>query len=76
MLLLLLLLLSASGSINVSLSLRVVKAGSELTWKYSTDNKSQLEVPCLCVSNGCQGHFSIGEELCDVCEVKGQGETQ
>nr|XP_040029730.1 histone-lysine N-methyltransferase SETDB2 isoform X1 [Gasterosteus aculeatus aculeatus] len=54
----------------------VVKAGSELTWKYSTDNKSQLEVPCLCVSNGCQGHFSIGEELCDVCEVKGQGETQ
>ncbi|XP_029282981.1 LOW QUALITY PROTEIN: histone-lysine N-methyltransferase SETDB2 [Cottoperca gobio] len=38
---------------------RVVKAGAELTWNYSSDTHSKPEVPCVC----------------NTCEVKGQGET-
>ncbi|XP_041822283.1 histone-lysine N-methyltransferase SETDB2 isoform X2 [Chelmon rostratus] len=45
---------------------RVVKAGTELTWNYSADTQRKQEVPCLCGSNGCQGHFTIEENLCDM----------
>ncbi|XP_068586681.1 histone-lysine N-methyltransferase SETDB2 isoform X1 [Cebidichthys violaceus] len=55
---------------------RVVKAGTELTWNYSVDSQSKQEVPCLCGSNGCQGGFTIEDQLCGVCEVKGQGDSQ
>ncbi|XP_034403130.1 histone-lysine N-methyltransferase SETDB2 isoform X2 [Cyclopterus lumpus] len=54
---------------------RVVKAGTELTWKYCADSQSKQEVPCLCGSNGCRGQFTM-EKLCDVCEVEGHGETR
>uniref|UniRef100_UPI0037E84D97 histone-lysine N-methyltransferase SETDB2 isoform X2 n=1 Tax=Semicossyphus pulcher TaxID=241346 RepID=UPI0037E84D97 len=53
---------------------RVVKAGTELTWDYSSDTDSKQEVPCLCGSDGCRGRFTIEENLCDMCEV--QGESQ
>lgn len=49
-----------------SVSPSVVKAGTELTWKYSDDTKWKQEVPCLCSSDACQGHFVIAENLCDV----------
>ncbi|XP_031695809.1 histone-lysine N-methyltransferase SETDB2 isoform X2 [Anarrhichthys ocellatus] len=55
---------------------RVVKAGTELTWNYSADSQSKQEVPCLCSSSGCQGRFTIENQLCEVCEVRGQGDTQ
>ncbi|XP_068458165.1 histone-lysine N-methyltransferase SETDB2 [Clinocottus analis] len=55
---------------------RVVKAGTELTWKYCADSTSKQEVPCLCGSNGCCGQFTVGEKLCDTCEVKGHAGTQ
>ncbi|XP_070813795.1 histone-lysine N-methyltransferase SETDB2 [Chaetodon trifascialis] len=45
---------------------RAVKAGTELTWDYSADTQRKQEVPCLCSSNGCQGHFTIEGTLCDV----------
>lgn len=55
----------------------MVKAGTELTWNYSADAQTaslqKQEVPCLCGSDGCQGWFTMEENLCDVCEVKGQG---
>ncbi|XP_023252192.1 histone-lysine N-methyltransferase SETDB2-like isoform X1 [Seriola lalandi dorsalis] len=55
---------------------RVVKAGTELTWNFSSDTQTaslrKQEVPCLCGSDGCRGQFTIKESLCDVCEVKGQ----
>lgn len=47
----------------------VVKAGTELTWKYSDDAQWKKQVPCLCSSNTCQGHFVIVENLCDACEA-------
>ncbi|XP_062302475.1 histone-lysine N-methyltransferase SETDB2 isoform X1 [Osmerus eperlanus] len=35
---------------------KVVKSGTELTWNYSLDAGSDPDkVPCLCVSDGCQG---------------------
>lgn len=49
----------------------VVKAGTELTWKYSDDTQWKQEVPCLCSSDACQGHFVIAENLCDVWCVQG-----
>lgn len=52
--------------LTVFLSVRVVKAGTELTWNYSADTQRKQEVPCLCGSNGCQGHFTIEENLCDM----------
>ncbi|XP_071335676.1 histone-lysine N-methyltransferase SETDB2 isoform X2 [Trachinotus anak] len=56
---------------------RVVKAGTELTWNYSANTQTtslqKQEMPCLCGSNGCQGQFAIEENLCDACNVKGQG---
>lgn len=56
---------------------RVVKAGTELTWDYSTDIQTaslpKQEVPCLCGSSSCQGHFTVEENLCDVCEAEGPG---
>ncbi|GAA6227499.1 histone-lysine N-methyltransferase SETDB2-like [Lates japonicus] len=59
---------------------RVVKAGTELTWNYSADaraaSQQKQEVPCLCGSDGCQGRFTIEGNLCDVCEVKGQGAAE
>lgn len=59
---------------------RVVKAGTELTWDYSADTQAALlpkqEVPCLCGSNGCQGRFTVEENLCDVCEAEGPGATE
>ncbi|XP_040887897.1 histone-lysine N-methyltransferase SETDB2 [Toxotes jaculatrix] len=59
---------------------RVVKAGTELTWNYSADTQTvslqKQEMPCLCRSDGCQGQFAIEENLCDVCEVKGQKATE
>lgn len=54
---------------------RAVSAGTELTWDYSATvpahSPQKQEVPCLCGSDGCQGHFPIEENLCDVCEDKG-----
>lgn len=54
---------------------RVLKAGTELTWDYSANTQTvslpKQEVPCLCGSNGCQGRFTIEENLCDVCEAEG-----
>lgn len=55
-------------------SLSVVKAGTELTWKYSTDTQWKQEVPCLCDSGACQGHFAIEENLCNVCEAEGDAQ--
>lgn len=49
----------------------MVKAGTELTWNYSADTQRKHEVLCLCGSNGCQGHFTIEENLCDMCEAEG-----
>lgn len=49
-----------------SVSPSVVKAGTELTWKYSDDTQWKQEVPCLCSSDACQGHFVIAENLYDV----------
>ncbi|XP_076021920.1 histone-lysine N-methyltransferase SETDB2 isoform X2 [Genypterus blacodes] len=47
---------------------RVVKAGAELTWDYSSHTGSTLqqkqEVPCLCGSDSCRSHF-IMENLCE-----------
>lgn len=54
---------------DVIISLRVVKAGTELTWNYSADVRGKQEVTCLCGSGGCQGQFSVEENLCDTCEV-------
>ncbi|KAM9334229.1 histone-lysine N-methyltransferase SETDB2 isoform 2-T2 [Symphorus nematophorus] len=51
---------------------RVVKAGTELTWNYSADTRGKQEVPCLCGSNGCQGEFTIEENLCELCEAEGE----
>ncbi|XP_034534833.1 histone-lysine N-methyltransferase SETDB2 [Notolabrus celidotus] len=53
---------------------RAVKAGSELTWDYSSDTDGTQEVACLCGGDGCRGRFSVEENLCDMCEV--QAETQ
>ncbi|XP_044043480.1 histone-lysine N-methyltransferase SETDB2 isoform X2 [Siniperca chuatsi] len=53
---------------------RAVKAGTELTWNYSADAKRKQEVPCLCGSNCCQGHFTIEETVCDMCEVEGEAQ--
>ncbi|PWA33779.1 hypothetical protein CCH79_00017269 [Gambusia affinis] len=60
---------------------RVVKAGTELTWNYSSDahtssSKQEQEVPCLCRSNGCQGWLHLEEQLCDVCAAEGPGGTE
>uniref|UniRef100_A0A3Q4N8G8 Histone-lysine N-methyltransferase SETDB2 n=1 Tax=Neolamprologus brichardi TaxID=32507 RepID=A0A3Q4N8G8_NEOBR len=50
-------------------------AGTELTWDYSAnvqiDSLQKQEVSCLCESDNCHGRFTIEENLCDVCEVKG-----
>ncbi|XP_077423145.1 histone-lysine N-methyltransferase SETDB2 isoform X2 [Vanacampus margaritifer] len=51
----------------------VVKAGTELTWNYSshTDAVSpaqQQEVPCVCGTDGCLGRF-LEENLCETCEL-------
>ncbi|TNM94068.1 hypothetical protein fugu_002244 [Takifugu bimaculatus] len=51
---------------------RVVKAGTELTWDYSTHVKRKQEVPCLCGSRDCTGHFAIEEKLCEMCEAEAQ----
>uniref|UniRef100_A0A3Q4I6K7 Histone-lysine N-methyltransferase SETDB2 n=1 Tax=Neolamprologus brichardi TaxID=32507 RepID=A0A3Q4I6K7_NEOBR len=52
-----------------------VLAGTELTWDYSAnvqiDSLQKQEVSCLCESDNCHGRFTIEENLCDVCEVKG-----
>ncbi|XP_041638182.1 histone-lysine N-methyltransferase SETDB2 isoform X2 [Cheilinus undulatus] len=53
---------------------RVVKAGTELTWDYSSDTDGEQEVACLCGSDGCRGRFTVEENLCEMCEL--QGETQ
>lgn len=55
---------------------RVVKAGTELTWNYFAHALGRQEVPCLCGSDGCHGHPTIADQLCDTCEVEGRGETQ
>lgn len=60
-------------TVEYSLSVRVVKAGTELTWNYSADPQRKQEVSCLCRSNSCQGHFFI-ENLCDMYE--GESESQ
>ncbi|KAM7375591.1 hypothetical protein PAMA_014616 [Pampus argenteus] len=56
---------------------RVVKAGTELTWNYSSNTQSvslqKQEVPCLCGNSDCQGQFTVEESLCDMCEVESQG---
>lgn len=56
---------------------RALKAGSELFWDYSADTHSlslqKQEVPCLCHSDGCRGQFTVEDNLCEVCEFKGQG---
>ncbi|XP_032412164.1 histone-lysine N-methyltransferase SETDB2 isoform X1 [Xiphophorus hellerii] len=60
---------------------RVVKAGTELTWNYSSDvhtssSEQEQEVPCLCRSNGCQGWLHLEEQLCDVCAAEGPGGSE
>ncbi|XP_077481091.1 histone-lysine N-methyltransferase SETDB2 [Stigmatopora argus] len=47
----------------------VVKAGTELTWNYSSDTHTvtlaeQQEVPCVCGTDGCLGQF-LEENLCE-----------
>uniref|UniRef100_A0A672ZWH8 Histone-lysine N-methyltransferase SETDB2 n=1 Tax=Sphaeramia orbicularis TaxID=375764 RepID=A0A672ZWH8_9TELE len=57
-------------------------AGSELFWDYSADTLSfasslqKQEVPCLCRSDGCRGTFTVEDNLCEVCEFKGQGSME
>ncbi|XP_077370108.1 histone-lysine N-methyltransferase SETDB2 isoform X2 [Festucalex cinctus] len=51
----------------------VVKAGTELTWNYSSDAHTislaqQQEVPCVCGTDGCLGHF-LEENFCETCEL-------
>lgn len=59
------------------ISIRVVKAGAELTWSYSAHipapaaSEQKQEVPCLCQSDDCQGWLHIQENLCDVCDTEG-----
>lgn len=67
-----LLILDSWGWLMWRLSLRVVKAGTELTWNYSADARGKQEVTCLCGSSGCQGQFSFEKNLCDACEVDGE----
>lgn len=55
-----------------SVCVRVVKAGTELTWDYSTHVEQKQEVPCLCGSKDCTGHFAIEEKLCEMCEAEAQ----
>ncbi|XP_059183550.1 histone-lysine N-methyltransferase SETDB2 [Centropristis striata] len=56
---------------------RVVVAGTELSWNYSAAPQSKQDAACLCGSSGCRGQPAAGDEqLCDMCEVKGQEETQ
>ncbi|XP_029985608.1 histone-lysine N-methyltransferase SETDB2 [Sphaeramia orbicularis] len=61
---------------------RALKAGSELFWDYSADTLSfasslqKQEVPCLCRSDGCRGTFTVEDNLCEVCEFKGQGSME
>ncbi|XP_047189178.1 histone-lysine N-methyltransferase SETDB2 isoform X2 [Scophthalmus maximus] len=60
---------------------RTVKAGTELTWDYSAhacaaSSIQKQEVTCLCGSDGCRGRFAVNENMCDVCEVKGQGAVE
>uniref|UniRef100_A0A8D3C4R8 Histone-lysine N-methyltransferase SETDB2 n=1 Tax=Scophthalmus maximus TaxID=52904 RepID=A0A8D3C4R8_SCOMX len=62
-------------------SSRTVKAGTELTWDYSAhacaaSSIQKQEVTCLCGSDGCRGRFAVNENMCDVCEVKGQGAVE
>lgn len=58
------------------LSIRVVKAGSELTWNYAANALNNLEdkqeVPCLCHSDGCQGWLHIEENFCDTLDLEVQ----
>ncbi|XP_074520841.1 histone-lysine N-methyltransferase SETDB2 [Halichoeres trimaculatus] len=53
---------------------RVVKAGSELTWDYSSDIDGSQEVACLCGSDVCLGRFSVEENLCESCEVQAEAQ--
>lgn len=53
---------------------RVVKAGSELTWDYSSDTDGVQEVACLCGSDVCLGQFTIEENLCEMCEVQAEAQ--
>ncbi|KAM9830767.1 histone-lysine N-methyltransferase SETDB2 [Syngnathus typhle] len=52
---------------------RMVKAGTELTWNYSSDAytmslRRQHEVACMCGADGCLGQF-LEENLCKTCEL-------
>ncbi|XP_020513388.2 histone-lysine N-methyltransferase SETDB2 isoform X1 [Labrus bergylta] len=51
---------------------RVVRAGSELTWDYSSDADGEREVPCLCGGDGCRGGFTVEQNLCEMCELQGE----
>ncbi|XP_053170785.1 histone-lysine N-methyltransferase SETDB2 [Scomber japonicus] len=57
---------------------RVVKAGTELTWDYSSHPQSvsshRQEVRCVCGGDECRGQFSVEEKVCDVCVCGGGGE--
>ncbi|XP_061627951.1 histone-lysine N-methyltransferase SETDB2 isoform X4 [Phyllopteryx taeniolatus] len=51
----------------------VVKAGTELTWNYSSDAHAmslaqQQEVPCACGTEDCLGQF-LEENLCETCQL-------
>lgn len=52
------------------LCVSVVKAGTELTWDYSSDVERKQDVPCLCGCSVCKGHFAIEEKLCELCETE------
>ncbi|CAF95785.1 unnamed protein product [Tetraodon nigroviridis] len=48
----------------------VVKAGTELTWDYSSAAGQTQEVPCLCGGRVCRGHFPIEEKPCELCAAE------
>ncbi|XP_068165638.1 histone-lysine N-methyltransferase SETDB2-like isoform X1 [Antennarius striatus] len=50
---------------------RVLKAGTELTWNYSSDAGSKQEIPCQCGSDDCRGHFAVGNPY-DIYEMEAE----
>ncbi|CAL8288387.1 unnamed protein product [Lota lota] len=51
---------------------RVIKAGTELTWKCSPDTGSASpgqEVACQCGNEDCEGVTNCDQAMCEVCDV-------
>lgn len=59
---------SQTGFIYFLLCISVVKAGTELTWDYSSDVEQNQDVPCLCSARVCKGHFATKTKLCEAEE--------